>query len=98
MNNYFRIENVRKFLIVFCEVVVVLWVTLNPSSGKILCNNCIPLLVPRFSFFIEELVVGFKDITKLGRAEYVAFELRLQVALVICVRLQISQLASLGEC
>ena len=30
-------------------------------------HNCIPLIVPRFSFFVEDLVVGCNDITELDR-------------------------------
>ena len=31
------------------------------------------VIVPRFSFFVEDLVVGCADIRELGRTEYVAF-------------------------
>ena len=40
-----------------------------------LYHKCIPLTVPRFYFFVEDLVVGCNDITELGRAGYVAFEI-----------------------
>ena len=51
---------------------------LNSLSGQSLHNNCIPLIVPRFSFFTEDFfVVGNGDITELGRDGY--------VTLVICV-------------
>ena len=83
-------KSFRKFLIVACEVLLCT-VTLNPTSGQILCHICVPLIVSRFSFFIEDLVVGYDDVTKLGRAVYVAFG-------IASVRLQISQFGFLGKC
>ena len=48
------------FLVSFCFA----WVTSNPLNGQILYNKCLPLIVPRFSFFIEDFVGGNDDISK----------------------------------
>ena len=48
---------------------------MNPSSGQILYHNSTPLIVPPFSFFVEDLVVGWNATSELGRAGYVAFRI-----------------------
>ena len=77
-----------KFLMSFCVALV----TLNPLSGHILYHSCIPLIVPRFSFFMRIL---WSAVMIPGMS---VCELRLQAALVIFARLQISHFGSLGKC
>ena len=88
-----------RFLAVSFDVFCFTWVALNPLGGQILNCNYIPLMVPRFSFFIEDLVVGCSYTTELDRAMFVAFlNCVCKQPFVIFVRLQISQFASLGKC
>ena len=60
-----------KLFIVSCDVFVLLGVTLNPLSGQILCYNCIPMIVVRFSLFTADFVFGRAQVAKLFRSRCV---------------------------
>ena len=43
---------------------------MNPSSGKILFHDSVPVIVPRFTSFIEDFVISRCQVTKLFCSKY----------------------------
>ena len=80
-----------------CEVFVFARIRLDPLGGQVRHHDCIPVIVSRFVIVTEDLVLCCYQVINFS-ARGTASPLRLlHGALVILVRLQISQFRSLGK-